>query len=105
MYSTDKWTSSINYKYFGSRPLTEDDSIRSSPATMVNGMVSTVLYNNWLLRAEIFNLLNSRIDRIQYYYPTRLRNEPVGPDEGGYNDRIVSPFPGRNFRISVSYNF
>ena len=105
MYSTDKWSSSINYKYFGSRPLTEDDSIQSSRATIVNGMVSTVLYNNWVLRAEIFNLLNSRIDRIQYYYPTRLRNEPVGPEEGGYNDRIVSPFPGRNFRISVTYNF
>jgi hypothetical protein len=68
-------------------------------------MISYLFFEDWVGRVEVFNILNSRIDRIQYYYPTRLRNEPVGPDEGGYNDRVVSPFPGRNFRISVSYNF
>ncbi len=104
-YSSNKWGGSINYKYFGSRPLTEDDSVKSSPATYLNGMVSYLFFEDWVGRVEVFNILNSRIDRIQYYYPTRLRNEPVGPEEGGYNDRVVSPFPGRNFRVSVVHNF
>lgn len=104
-YSSNKWGGSINYKYFGSRPLTEDDYVKSSPATYLNGMISYLFFEDWVGRVEVFNILNSRIDRIQYYYPTRLRNEPVGPEEGGYNDRIVSPFPGRNFRVSVVHNF
>ncbi|NBU99776.1 MAG: TonB-dependent receptor [Spirochaetia bacterium] len=104
-YSTEKWGGSLNYRYFGPRPLTEDDTVKSSPAGSVSGMLSATIYDNWILRMEIFNLLNSKIDRIQYSYPTRLKYEPIGPDEGGYSDRVVSPYPGRNFRISVSHNF
>ena len=104
-YSTEKWGGSLNYRYFGPRPLTEDDTVKSSPAGSVSGMLSATIYDNWILRMEIFNLLNSKIDRIQYSYPTRLKYEPIGPDEGGYSDRVVSPYHGRNFRISVSHNF
>jgi len=67
--------------------------------------MSFIFYENWLARLEIFNLFNSKIDRIQYYYPTRLHNEPIGPVEGGYNDKLISPLPGRNFRMMISHSF
>jgi hypothetical protein len=104
-YSTDKWGGSLNYRYFGPRPLTEDESVLSSPVSSFSGMLSATIFENWNIRGEVYNILNSRLDRIQYYYPTRLKNESIGPVEGGYNDRVVSPFPGRNFRISISHNF
>ncbi len=104
-YSNEKWGGSLNYRYFGPRPLTEDDSVKSSAAESYSGMLSISLFDNWIARVEIFNLLNSKIDRIQYYYPTRLQNEPIGSVEGSYNDKLISPFPGRNFRLMVSHTF
>ena len=104
-YSKDKYIGTLNVRYFGPRPLLEDDSLYTSPATTINLMFSRIFFENWNLRVEVFNLLNSKIDRIQYYYPTRLKYEPLGFDEGGYNDKVVSPFAGRNFRFSLSTYF
>lgn len=104
-YSKDKYIVSCNIRYFGPRPLIEDDSVRSSAITSINMLLSTSIFENWNFRIEVFNLLNTRMDRIQYFYPTRLKYELPGPDEGGYNDRVVSPYSGRSFRISLSSYF
>jgi hypothetical protein len=101
-YVNSKYTSSLLIKYFGSRPLDEKDSIHSSPMTNVNFMISRNFDESWNCRFEVFNLLNQSMDRVQYYYPTRLKNEPIGSYDTGYNDRVVSPMPGRNIRIIIT---
>lgn len=104
-YENNDFSTSLQVKYFGPRPLDELDSVRSSPITNVNFMFAKNIFNSWNFRFEIFNLMNKSMDRIQYYYPTRLRYEPIGPDEGGYNDKVVSPMPGRNFRFVITKYF
>jgi hypothetical protein len=37
----------------------------------------------WSINVDIFNLLNSRVEDIAYYYASRLRNEPPGPEGEG----------------------
>jgi hypothetical protein len=56
-------------------------------------------------KIDIFNLLNVRADDIAYYYASRLKNEPPGPDGGGYNDVEFHPAEPRSIRVTVTARF
>jgi hypothetical protein len=53
----------------------------------------------------IFNLLNTRAQDIAYYYASRLKNEPPGPDGGGYNDLEFHPAEPRSVRVTMTARF
>jgi len=46
-------------RYFGPRPLIEDDSVRSSSTTLLNADVGYKLRDDLRLGVEVFNLLDS----------------------------------------------
>jgi outer membrane receptor protein involved in Fe transport len=95
----------VRVRYFGPRPLIEDDSVRSDDTVLVSAQVGYRLNATWTVTAEVFNLLNRDDDEITYYYPSRLRGEPAGPDEGGFNDVHIHPVSPISARIALTARF
>jgi len=77
---------SLRLRYFGARPLIDDNSVRSSPSTIVNGRVGYKFHDKpferWRLFVDVFNIFNVKTSNIDYYYTSRLPGEPPG----GVND-------------------
>ncbi|HEX8199571.1 MAG TPA: TonB-dependent receptor, partial [Isosphaeraceae bacterium] len=86
---------SVRVRYFGPRPLIENNSARSRSTSLVNAEVG---YQRKRLRVglQLLNLLNSRDHDIDYYYESRLPGEPLAgrPD---LHFHPVEPFNPRVF--------
>lgn len=95
----------LRLRYFGPRPLIEDDSVRSGETILLSARAGYRFNKHWTLAAEVFNLLDQKDSEIDYYYPSRLAGEVVGPDEGGYNDRHFHPVDPISFRVALTARF
>lgn len=95
----------LRVRYFGPRALIEDDRLRTSASTLVYARVGYRLNATWSVDVDIFNLFDSKVNDQEYYYPSRLKNEPAGPDDGGYNDRHFHPAESRSVRATVTARF
>ena len=91
----------LRLRYFGPRPLIENNSVRSASSTLVNGRVGYRLKNGLRLSLEAFNLLDSRVSDIDYFYASRLPGE--GAD--GVEDIHTHPAESRSFRLSLTRQF
>lgn len=97
--------SELRLRFFGPRPLTEDNSIRSGSTSLLSAKVGYNFNKNWTLSVEGFNLLNNRDHDIDYYYPSRLENESAGPDDGGYNDIHFKSVEPIAVRAALTFRF
>jgi hypothetical protein len=95
------WTGSLYVRYFGPRPLVEDNSVRSSASTILNCHVSYRPAAWAKLSLEVFNLLDARADDIAYYYASRLRGEAAS----GVDDVHFHPAERRSLRAAVALMF
>lgn len=98
------WTT-LRLRYFGPRPLIEDDSRRSSSSLLVNLEAGWRIAENWGLTLGIFNLFDREVNDIEYYYPSLLAGEPPGPDDGGYNDLHLHPAEPFTLRFALTARF
>jgi len=80
LHELGPWTASVYTRYFGPRPLKEDDSVRSTASTLFNAQVSYRATNWARLTLDVFNLFDAKVDDIAYFYTSRLRGEPPAPD-------------------------
>jgi hypothetical protein len=92
---------SVRLRYFGPRPLVEDDSVRSNATTLVNLDVGYKLTRNVRLGVDVFNLLNARDSDIDYFYASRLPGEPLG----GVDDIHFHPALPRTTRVLLIVGF
>ena len=88
-------------RYFGSRPLIEDDSVRSGASTTVNMLAGYELLRGLRAQVEVFNLLDAKVSDIDYLYTSRLPGEP----SGGVDDIHFHPTQPRSARVSVVFGF
>jgi outer membrane receptor protein involved in Fe transport len=88
-------------RYFGPRPLIEDDSVRSNATSLINLEAGYKLTRNVRAAVDIFNLLDARDSDIDYYYASRLPGEPAG----GVNDIHFHPALPRTVRVGVVVGF
>ena len=98
----------VRARYFGPRPLVEDNSVVSSTTFLLNGHIGYEFRKNWTIQLEVFNLLDRKANDIEYYYESRLRGEAINPDptlNGGYNDVHFHPSEPRTFRVSLTARF
>ena len=95
----------LRLRYFGPRALIEDNSVRPKATTLLYASVGYRFNPTWSINVDIFNLLNSRVEDIAYYYASRLKNEPPGPDGGGYNDLEFHPAEPFSVRVTVTARF
>jgi TonB dependent receptor-like, beta-barrel/Carboxypeptidase regulatory-like domain/TonB-dependent Receptor Plug Domain len=91
----------VRLRYFGPRPLIEDDSVRSRATSLVNLQAGYRFSNNVRLFAEVFNLFDSEANDIDYFYPSRLSGEPAE----GVADLHLHPTLPRSFRMGLQVGF
>jgi outer membrane receptor protein involved in Fe transport len=91
----------FNLRYFGPRPLIEDNTVRSHSATQVQAECRYDLTTNLQMNLELFNLANAKVSDIDYYYTSRLKNEAVA----GANDIHTHPVEPRSFRLGLRWKF
>jgi hypothetical protein len=84
-------------RYFGPRPLIEDDSVRSAATSLLNGQIGVRVLPRLRVVFDVFNLLNAAASDIDYYYTSRLPGEPAE----GVDDIHTHPTIPRTARISV----
>ncbi len=91
----------IGYRYFGPRPLIEDNSVRSKSTATINAHVGYKISPRNRIELEGFNLANRQASAIDYYYTSRLPGEPAA----GVNDIHFHPIESRSFRFNFVSNF
>ncbi|MEP6702396.1 MAG: TonB-dependent receptor, partial [Betaproteobacteria bacterium] len=91
------WFGALQWRYFGPRPLIEDDTVRSKSTALFNGRLGYKINKNLRIEFEGFNLTNRKISAIDYYYASRLPGEAAE----GINDIHFHPIESRSFRVSM----
>jgi TonB-dependent receptor-like protein len=92
------WFGALRGRYFGPRPLVEDDSVRSLPSMIFNARAGYKFDNGLKLQLDVLNLFNARTNQIEYYYLSRLPGEPIG----GVADRHVHPAEPLAVRLTLA---
>jgi outer membrane receptor protein involved in Fe transport len=95
------WFGAMKVRHFGSRPLIEDDSVRSGSTTLVNARLGYRFDNGMRLWVDALNLLNAKSNQIAYFYTSRLPGEPAG----GIADRHIHPVEPLALRITLAKEF
>ena len=90
----------LQLRYFGPRPLLEDNSVRSKSTATLNGRIGYKFNPKLKLELEGFNLTNRKDAAIEYYYTSQLKGEaaPV-------SDVHFHPIETRSFRLTLTANF
>lgn len=114
------WFSALRYRYFGPRPLTEDNAFVSPATGLLNGQLGYRFENGWRIQLDGFNLLNSHSDQITYAYGSLLKSDslfamcfpaagpPVAPAavcQTGVMDRVLHPVEPLALRLTLAGQF
>ena len=92
------WFGTARLRYFGARPLVEDDSVRSSATALVNARIGYRFANGLQAWLDIFNLFDTKASQIDYFYTSRLPGEPAD----GIADRHFHPAEPFALRFTVA---
>lgn len=91
----------LQLRYFGPRPLIEDDSVRSGATTTLNGRIGYKINSRMKVELEGFNLANRRDSAIEYFYVSRLPGEAAQ----GVADIHFHPIESRSFRLTLNMTY
>ena len=86
---------SLRGRYFGARPLIEDDSVRSDDSLLFNAELGWSFGSNWQFTLEALNLFDSKVNDIEYYYASRLASEAPGSATNDIHFHPAEPFQVR----------
>lgn len=92
---------SIRLRHFGPRPLIEDASVKSESTTIWNGEIGFRFNDRARLVLEGFNLFDSDVSDIDYFYTSRLPDEPAEGIEGIH----LHPSLPRTARVALQITF
>jgi len=95
------WFGALKGRYFGPRPLIEDDSVRSLSSLIFNARAGYKFDHGLRVQLDVLNLFNARTNQIEYYYLSRLPGEPIG----GVADRHVHPAEPLAVRLTLAGRF
>ncbi|MBR1196105.1 TonB-dependent receptor [Bradyrhizobium sp. AUGA SZCCT0240] len=95
------WFGALKGRYFGPRPLIEDDSVRSLSSLIFNARAGYRFDSGIRLQLDVLNLFNAKTNQIEYYYLSRLPGEPVD----GVADRHVHPAEPLAVRVTLAGRF
>lgn len=95
------WFGSLRVRYFGPRPLIEDNAIRSRATALLNGRIGYLFDTGVSVSLDVLNLTNSKADQITYAYVSRLPGEPAE----GLIDRVFHPVEPTAVRLTIAGRF
>ena len=90
----------LQLRYFGPRPLIEDNSVRSQSTATLNGRIGYKISPKLKIELEGFNLTDRKDSAIDYYYASRLKGESTTVDDIHFH-----PIESRSFRLTLTANF
>jgi outer membrane receptor protein involved in Fe transport len=91
------WFGALKGRYFGPRPLIEDDSVRSLASFVVNARAGYRFENGLRVQLDAYNLFNTKTNQIEYFYDSQLAGEPAP-----VADRHVHPVEPLAVRLTVA---
>lgn len=94
------WFGALRLRYFGPRPLVEDDSVRSRASALTNLRVGYKIDQRTQLALDVYNLFDRQANDIEYWYDSQLRGETAASF-----DRHVHPTEPRTLRLTLSHRF
>ena len=94
------WFGALRFRYFGPRPLNENNSVRSTGSALTNLRIGYRINPRTLLALDVYNLFDQQVNDIEYWYASQLVTElsPVF-------DRHIHPAEPRSFRLTLSSRF
>jgi hypothetical protein len=100
----DGWFGALRLRYFGPRPLVEDDSVRSRSSTLVSARLGYAFplggrAHGLRLGIEVFNLLDAEVDDIAYFYASR-----PAPGAPAREDVHFHPAEPRTVRLLLGWS-
>jgi len=106
-----RWFGSIQMRYLGSRPLIEDNSVRSDSTTITNARVGYRLTDKVRVQLDVLNVFGSKDNDIAYFYASCLPSEigstpcPGVSPRDGVEDIHFHPVEPRQFRLTLIGTF
>jgi hypothetical protein len=91
---------SIRLRHFGPRPLLEDNSVQSKSTSILNGELGYQFSNRVRLTAEGFNLFDAKVSDIDYFFESRLQDEPEPVEDLHFHAAIP-----RSARVALRVSF
>jgi hypothetical protein len=91
---------SLRLRHFGPRPLIEDNSVESRQTSIVNGELGYKFSEKVRLRLEGFNLFDAEVSDIDYFFESRLRDEPEAVEDIHFHAAIP-----RSARVALQVSF
>lgn len=98
---TEDWSGRLQWRYFGGRPLVEDNSVRSDASSMVNAEIGYRLGRRWRLEIDILSLFDADDSDVDYFYTSRLPGEPAA----GVADIHFHPVEPFTLRTALVWSF
>ena len=95
------WFGQFQLRYFGPRPLIEDNSRRSQSTTLAYLRTGYRFTPNVKVALDVFNLFNRQASDIDYVYASRLKGQPAA----GVDDVHFHPVEPRSVRLTLIANF
>ena len=95
------WFGAAQLRYFGPRPLIEDNSTRSHSTSTLNARIGYRFSPKTRIEVDGYNLTKRKASAIDYYYTSRLPGEPAAGVAGVH----FHPIESRSFRLSLVMNF
>jgi hypothetical protein len=90
----------VRLRHFGPRPLIEDNSIESKSTSIVNGEIGYQFSDRVRLQLEGFNLFDAEVSDIDYFFESRLRDEPEPVEDLHFHAAIP-----RSARVALKVSF
>jgi outer membrane receptor protein involved in Fe transport len=97
----EQWSGRLQWRYFGGRPLIEDNSVRSDASSLFNAELGYRLGRHWRLKVDFLNLFDAEDSDIDYFYTSRLPGEP----EAGIDDIHFHPVEPFTVRTALVWTF
>lgn len=94
------WFGAVRLRYFGPRPLIEDNSVRSGASALTNLRIGYKFSRQTQLALDIYNLFDRKVNDIEYWYDSQLATEGAAVD-----DRHIHPTEPRSLRLTISHRF
>jgi outer membrane receptor protein involved in Fe transport len=91
---------SLRLRYFGPRPLIEDDSVRSDRTLLLSAGLEWKFWEHWTLSAELFNLLDRHDNDIEYFYESQ-----ISPSAAPLEQKHVHPVEPISLRVGLTARF
>ncbi|MCC7253176.1 TonB-dependent receptor [Hyphomicrobium sp.] len=87
----------INVRYFGPRPLIEDNSVRSESSTPVSARLGYKFGDGLIVQVDAYNLFDETASQIDYFYESSF---PSGAS--AVEDIHFHPLEPRSFRLAIT---